>query len=67
MVNGYCFGGAFTAVLPPATSPWPPTRPIFGLSEVNWGIIPGGVVAWNVVRVHGLSRRHVVRDDGRDL
>ena len=23
----------------------------FGLSEVNWGILPGGIVSWNVVQV----------------
>src|SRR5262249_59113282 len=22
----------------------------FGLSEVNWGILPGGIVSWNVVQ-----------------
>jgi trans-feruloyl-CoA hydratase/vanillin synthase len=24
---------------------------LFGLSEVNWGILPGGIVAWNVTQV----------------
>ena len=24
---------------------------MFGLSEVNWGILPGGIVAWNVTQV----------------
>ena len=23
----------------------------FGLSEVNWGILPGGIVSWNVVQM----------------
>ena len=44
MVNGWCFGGAFTpliccdlAIADEAAT--------FGLSEINWGIIPGGVVS----------------------
>ncbi len=44
MVNGWCFGGAFTpliccdlAITDEAAT--------FGLSEINWGIIPGGVVS----------------------
>ena len=47
MVQGYCFGGAFTqlcscdfAVADEAAT--------FGLSEVNWGILPGGIVSWNL-------------------
>lgn len=47
MVHGFAFGGAFTQlcacdyaiVAEDAT---------FGLSEVNWGIIPGGIVSWNL-------------------
>ncbi len=52
MINGYCFGGAFTQVsacdLAIAAD-----EAVFGLSEVNWGIIPGGIVSWNVVNVLG--------------
>ncbi len=47
MVNGYCFGGAFTqlcAVDFVITA----EDAIYGLSEVNWGIIPGGIVSWNL-------------------
>ena len=44
MVNGYCFGGAFVALcncdLAVAAE-----EATFGLSEVNWGIIPGGIVS----------------------
>ena len=44
MVNGYCFGGAFVPLcncdLAIAAD-----DAIFGLSEVNWGIIPGGIVS----------------------
>jgi len=49
MVNGYCFGGGFTQVcacdLAVAAD-----EAIFGLSEVNWGILPGGIVSWNVAQ-----------------
>ena len=35
----------------PATLPSAADEAIFGLSEVNWGILPGGIVCWNVVQV----------------
>jgi trans-feruloyl-CoA hydratase/vanillin synthase len=43
MVNGWCFGGAFTPLVccDLAIASEDAT---FGLSEINWGIIPGGVV-----------------------
>jgi trans-feruloyl-CoA hydratase/vanillin synthase len=47
MVNGYCYGAAFTqlcAVDFVITA----EDALFGLSEVNWGIIPGGIVSWNL-------------------
>ena len=43
MVNGWCFGGAFT----PLTScdlAVAAEDAKFGLSEINWGIIPAGIV-----------------------
>ena len=53
MVNGYCFGGGFTQVcacdLAVAAD-----DALFGLSEVNWGILPGGIVSWNVVQMLNL-------------
>jgi feruloyl-CoA hydratase/lyase len=52
MINGFCFGGAFTPVCA-CDFAIAADDAVFGLSEVNWGIIPGGVVAWNVVRVMG--------------
>jgi trans-feruloyl-CoA hydratase/vanillin synthase len=49
MINGYCFGGGFTQVcacdLAVAAD-----EATFGLSEVNWGILPGGIVSWNVAQ-----------------
>jgi feruloyl-CoA hydratase/lyase len=50
MVNGYCFGGAFTPVSA-CDFAIAADEATFGLSEVNWGILPGGIVAWNVVQM----------------
>ena len=50
MVNGYCYGAAFTqlcAVDFVITA----EDAVYGLSEVNWGIIPGGIVSWNLVEM----------------
>ena len=44
MVNGYCFGGAFTQLINCDYAIADETA-TFGLSEVNWGMIPGGIVA----------------------
>ena len=43
-INGYCFGGAFTVVgsCDIAIASYDAT---FGASEINWGAIPGGLVA----------------------
>jgi feruloyl-CoA hydratase/lyase len=50
MINGYCFGGAFTQVCA-CDFAISADEALFGLSEVNWGILPGGIVAWNVTQV----------------
>lgn len=50
MINGYCFGGAFTQVCA-CDFAIAADEATFGLSEVNWGILPGGIVAWNVAQV----------------
>ncbi len=57
MVNGYCFGGAFTQLCA-CDFAIANEAAIFGLSEVNWGIIPGGVVSWNVAKM--LMPRHAM-------
>ena len=49
MVNGYCFGGGFTQVCA-CDLALAADEAIFGLSEVNWGILPGGIVSWNVAQ-----------------
>ena len=50
MVNGFCFGGAFTQVCA-CDFAIAADDAVFGLSEVNWGILPGGIVSWNVTQV----------------
>ena len=57
MVNGYCFGGAFTQVSA-CDFAFAADDAIFGLSEVNWGILPGGIVAWNVSQL--MSYRNAI-------
>ena len=47
MVNGYCFGGAFTQLCA-CDFAITAEDATFGLSEVNWGILPGGIVSWNL-------------------
>jgi trans-feruloyl-CoA hydratase/vanillin synthase len=44
MVNGYCFGGAFTQLIA-CDFAIAAEEATFGLSEVNWGIFPGGLVS----------------------
>ena len=50
MVNGYCFGGAFTPLCA-CDFAIAADEAVFGLSEVNWGILPGGIVSWNVTQL----------------
>lgn len=47
MVQGYCFGGAFTQLCA-CDFAVAADEAVFGLSEVNWGILPGGIVSWNL-------------------
>lgn len=43
MVNGWCFGGAFTPLIA-CDLAIAADEATFGLSEINWGIIPAGIV-----------------------
>ncbi len=49
MVNGWCFGGGFTPLVS-CDLAIAADEAIFGLSEINWGIIPGGNVTRAVVQ-----------------
>jgi trans-feruloyl-CoA hydratase/vanillin synthase len=53
MVNGYCFGGAFTQLIACDIAIAADTA-CFGLSEINWGVIPGGLVS----KVLGISMNY---------
>ncbi len=50
MVNGYCFGGGLTPVVSCDVA-IAADDAVFGISEINWGHIPGGLVGWNVNQV----------------
>jgi len=52
MVNGWCFGGAFTPLIC-CDLAIAAEDAVFGLSEINWGIIPGGVVSKAIATVMG--------------
>jgi trans-feruloyl-CoA hydratase/vanillin synthase len=50
MVNGWCFGGAFTPLVA-CDLAIAAEDAKFGLSEINWGILPGGNVTRSVAEV----------------
>ncbi|MDT8397977.1 MAG: p-hydroxycinnamoyl CoA hydratase/lyase [Pseudomonadales bacterium] len=52
MVNGWCFGGAFTPLASCDLAIASDTAK-FGLSEINWGILPGGNVTKAVADTMG--------------
>jgi feruloyl-CoA hydratase/lyase len=53
MVNGWCFGGAFTPLVA-CDLAIAADEAIFGVSEINWGIIPGGNVTRSIVATMSL-------------
>ena len=57
MINGFAFGGAFTQLCA-CDFAIAAEDATFGLSEVNWGIIPGGIVSWNLTDM--LLPRHAL-------
>jgi feruloyl-CoA hydratase/lyase len=52
MVNGYCFGGGFTQLIA-CDFAISAEEATFGLSEVNWGSFPGGLVSRVLAEVLG--------------
>ena len=52
MVNGWCFGGAFTPFIA-CDMAIAADEATFGLSEINWGIIPGGNVTRAMMELCG--------------
>src|SRR5690349_1222885 len=55
MVNGWCFGGAFTPVVA-CDLAIAADEATFGLSEVNWGILPAGNVTKATAETIGYRR-----------
>jgi trans-feruloyl-CoA hydratase/vanillin synthase len=55
MVNGWCFGGAFTPMVA-CDLALAADEAVFGLSEVNWGIIPAGNVTKATIETIGLRK-----------
>jgi feruloyl-CoA hydratase/lyase len=49
MVNGWVFGGGFSPLVA-CDLAIADEEAIFGLSEINWGIIPAGNVTWSVAK-----------------
>jgi trans-feruloyl-CoA hydratase/vanillin synthase len=49
MVNGYVFGGGLTPVVSCDVA-IAANDAVFGISEINWGHIPGGLVGWNMAQ-----------------
>jgi trans-feruloyl-CoA hydratase/vanillin synthase len=52
MVNGWCFGGAFTPVCA-CDLAIAAEEAVFGLSEINWGILPAGNVTKGTIETIG--------------
>jgi len=52
MVNGWCFGGAFTPLVA-CDLAIADEKAVFGLSEINWGIPPGNLVSKAVADTMG--------------
>ena len=50
MVNGFVFGGGLTPIVSCDVAIASHTATL-GISEINWGHIPGGLVGWNVNQV----------------
>ncbi len=55
MVNGWCFGGAFSPLVACDLAIAAETA-VFGLSEINWGIPPGNLVSKAVADTMGHRR-----------
>lgn len=52
MVNGWCFGGAFTPLVA-CDLAFAAEDAVFGLSEINWGILPAGNVTKATIETMG--------------
>ena len=66
MVNGWCFGGAFTPLVA-CDLAIAADEATFGLSEINWGIPPGSVVNKALADTVGSRDGAPLRHDRPDL
>ncbi len=66
MVNGWCFGGAFTPLVA-CDLAIAADEATFALSEINWGIPPGSVVSKALFTTVGARTGPVLRDDRPDV
>jgi trans-feruloyl-CoA hydratase/vanillin synthase len=55
MVNGWCFGGAFTPMCA-CDLAIAAEEAVFGLSEINWGILPAGNVTKAAIETMGYRK-----------
>ena len=65
MVNGWCFGGAYGPLFA-CDLAFAAEEAQFGLSEINWGILPGGGATKVATELLRVPQRDVSRDDGRE-
>ena len=66
MVNGWCFGGAFSPLVG-CDLAIAAEDAVFGLSEINWGIPPGSVVSRALAETHRPPGRALVHHDRGDV
>ena len=67
MVNGFCFGGAFTPLVACDFAIASDDALFRALSEVNWGILPGGLVSRVVTDMMSFAGRPLPRHDRRPV
>ena len=65
MVNGWCFGGGYGPLFA-CDLAFAAEEAQFGLSEINWGILPGGGATKVARELLVLPPRDVSRADGRE-
>jgi trans-feruloyl-CoA hydratase/vanillin synthase len=65
MVNGWCFGGGYGPLFA-CDLAFAADEAQFGLSEINWGILPGGGATKVATELLPFRKRDVPRDDGRE-
>jgi trans-feruloyl-CoA hydratase/vanillin synthase len=63
MVNGWCFGGAFSPLVACDLALASETA-VFGLSEINWGIPPGNLVSKALADTVGQRKAETGGGDG---